>query len=104
MMVRPRSAASPALVGGQRWSRWARSGPAVASLGRATAVAQLGGVDGGFGGVRARAFVDAIDATEVDLGRLAGQFWGGFWRLGTRRRSSRAGGRCVRLPPHIMYR
>ena len=53
--------------------------------------------------VRARAFVDAIDAMDADLGRLAGQFWGGFRRLGTRRRSSRAGGRCVRLPPHITY-
>jgi len=40
MMVRPRSAAPPALVGGQRRSRWSRSGPAVASLGRAAAAAQ----------------------------------------------------------------
>jgi hypothetical protein len=34
MMVRPGSAARAALVGGQRRSSWARSGPSVASLGR----------------------------------------------------------------------
>eukprot|EP01043_Picozoa_sp_COSAG02_P120177 COSAG02_NODE_56910_length_283_cov_0.750000_1_plen_44_part_10 len=40
---------------------------------------------------------------EVDLGWLAGQFWGGFRWLGTQRWSSRAGTRYIRLPPHIMY-
>ena len=39
MMVRPRSAAPPTLVGGQRRSRWSRPGPAVASLSRAAAAA-----------------------------------------------------------------
>jgi hypothetical protein len=44
-------------------------------------------VKGGFGGVRARAFVDAIDAMEVDLGQLAGLFSGGFWRQRARHRA-----------------
>ncbi len=54
-MVCPRGAARAALVGGQRRRGWARSGPPIASLGHTTAVAQQGGVEGGFGGVRARA-------------------------------------------------